>query len=154
MLVGERAIDMARPHERLYLQDSADERAEVLRRLRRQLEQAQRDLERATEERNSDAVIRLRYRIIPQLERQIRQLEHEGAPAPEVPVVSSCFEAVCHTRSVERGSVSRSLLPRSEHDAVLLEGPVWEKKGRKAPLVSTQERTHDLQWYGRPGAFL
>lgn len=47
---------------------------EALRRLQRQLEQAQRDLQQAEYERNYDAVMRLRYHIIPQLEKRIQRL--------------------------------------------------------------------------------
>lgn len=47
MLVNSVMTKVAYSHDLFSLQSSPDERAEALRRLRRQLEQAQRDLERA-----------------------------------------------------------------------------------------------------------
>jgi len=85
------------PYEPLCLQNLSNERAEALRRLRRQLEQARRDLERAQCEQNHNAIIRLRYRIIPQLEQQIRRLVQDARPLAGDPSAIPCFKATSET---------------------------------------------------------
>jgi hypothetical protein len=138
MLVNGITVKNAHLREQLCLPHPSDEQAEGLRRLRRQLEQAQRDLERAECEQNHDAIIRLRYRIIPHLEKQIQRLSQDSSSPIANTGMTGCFKTIWRARHLQRSDVSHPLLPIVV-DA-LIDQPILQsgdEKG-KAPVVSTQ----------------